>query len=193
MTTTNTRFVAKNGLDNNSNSIANIGVTGASLTLSGANALTLTTTGATNVTFPTSGTLLTTTGTALSATNIAGGVIGNVAYQTAAGVTAFLTNGTSGFVLTSAGVGSIPTWAASAAFTSTDDTTTNATYYPAIVTTAGGSTVKTSSSKFSFNPSTGLLTTTGHTVTNDILVNGVKVGRGPGSIVSNTAVGRNGI
>lgn len=59
MATTNLRFVAKNGLDNNSNSIANLGVAGASLTLSGANSLVLTTAGATNVTLPTSGTLAT--------------------------------------------------------------------------------------------------------------------------------------
>lgn len=51
------RFFSKNGLDNNGISIANIGVVGSSLALSGANALTLTTTAATNVTLPTSGTL----------------------------------------------------------------------------------------------------------------------------------------
>jgi len=69
MTINNQRFVTRNGLDNNSNSIANIGVTGASLTQVGANSLTLTTTGTTNVTFPTSGTLLTTTGSAASLTS----------------------------------------------------------------------------------------------------------------------------
>ena len=68
MATTNLRFVTKNGLDNNSNSITNLGVTGASLTLSGANALTFTTTGATNITLPTSGTLFTTTGSVATAT-----------------------------------------------------------------------------------------------------------------------------
>ena len=61
MTTTNARYVTQNGLDNNSNSITNLGATGASLALSGANALTLTTTGATNITLPTGGTLVTTT------------------------------------------------------------------------------------------------------------------------------------
>lgn len=66
MTTTNVRFVTKNGLDNNSNSITNLGVAGASLTLSGANALTLTTSGATNITLPTSGTLVTTAGATLT-------------------------------------------------------------------------------------------------------------------------------
>lgn len=66
MATTNVRFVTKNGLDNNSNSITNLGVSGASLTLSGANALTLTTTGATNITLPTSGTLVTTSGATMT-------------------------------------------------------------------------------------------------------------------------------
>jgi len=51
-------FSVKSGLDANANSISNLGVVSASLTLSGANAVTLTTTGATNVTLPTSGTLL---------------------------------------------------------------------------------------------------------------------------------------
>jgi hypothetical protein len=51
-------FSVKSGLDANANTISNLGVANASLTLSGANAVTLTTTGATNVTLPTSGTLL---------------------------------------------------------------------------------------------------------------------------------------
>lgn len=41
--------------------------------------------------------------------------------------------------------------------TLTDDNTTNAAYYPVMATTAGGSTLKTSSSKISFNPSNGYL------------------------------------
>jgi len=68
MTTTNVRFVTKNGLDNNSNSITNLGVSGASLALSGANAVTLTTTGTTNITLPTGGTLVNTAGSVASAT-----------------------------------------------------------------------------------------------------------------------------
>lgn len=51
-------FSVKSGLDANANAINNLGVSNASLTLSGANAVTLTTTGATNVTLPVSGTLL---------------------------------------------------------------------------------------------------------------------------------------
>jgi hypothetical protein len=55
----NKRFVAKNGLDNDAKSISNLGVTGSSLTLSGANAITLTSTGTTGVTLPLTGTLAT--------------------------------------------------------------------------------------------------------------------------------------
>lgn len=51
------RFKAKNGLDNNNNSIINVGVSGANLTRAGAHDLTLTTTNTTNVTLPTTGTL----------------------------------------------------------------------------------------------------------------------------------------
>lgn len=54
------KFLVKNGLDNNSQSIDNLGAAGASFALSGANAVILTSTGATNVTLPTTGTLATT-------------------------------------------------------------------------------------------------------------------------------------
>jgi hypothetical protein len=47
--------------------------------------------------------------TATSATNLAGGGAGRIAYQTGSGATAFTTAGTSGQVLTSAG-GGAPTW-----------------------------------------------------------------------------------
>ena len=48
---------------------------------------------------------------ATTATNVAGGSAGNVHYQTGSGATGFVTNGTSGQVLTSAGAGA-PTWSA---------------------------------------------------------------------------------
>lgn len=50
-----------------------------------------------------------TVGTATAATNLAAGSAGNVPYQTGAGATGFVTNGTAGQVLTSAGA-SAPTW-----------------------------------------------------------------------------------
>ena len=49
------------------------------------------------------------------ATNLKGGVIGNIPYQSAADTTAFLTNGDSGKVLQSNGVGNAPTWVTPAA------------------------------------------------------------------------------
>lgn len=48
-------------------------------------------------------------GSATTATNLAGGIASQIPYQTAAGTTAFIANGTAGQVLTSAGT-SVPTW-----------------------------------------------------------------------------------
>jgi hypothetical protein len=48
------------------------------------------------------------------ATNLKGGVIGNIPYQSSADTTVFLTNGGSGTVLQSNGVGNAPSWIAAA-------------------------------------------------------------------------------
>jgi hypothetical protein len=48
-------------------------------------------------------------GTAATATNLAGGAASQIPYQTGAGATAFIANGTAGQVLTSAGAG-VPVW-----------------------------------------------------------------------------------
>ena len=50
------------------------------------------------------------TGTAATATNLAGGAASNIVYQSGAGATAFLANGTAGQVLLSNGA-SAPSWA----------------------------------------------------------------------------------
>jgi hypothetical protein len=94
---------------------------------------------------------------AVTTTNIAGGSGGSVPYQTAAGATSLLANGTNGQVLTSSGGTAAPTWTTISAggLTTTDDTTTNNTYYPVFVTSIAGSTAKMSSTKFTFNPSSG--------------------------------------
>lgn len=86
---TNVRFVAKNGVDTNSNSITNLGATGASLALSGANAVTLTSTAPTNVTLPTTGTLISTTaGNAVTASKLlATKNINGVAFDGSANIT----------------------------------------------------------------------------------------------------------
>jgi hypothetical protein len=47
--------------------------------------------------------------TATTSTNLAGGIASQIPYQTAAGATSFIANGTAGQVLTSAGT-SVPTW-----------------------------------------------------------------------------------
>ena len=52
-----------------------------------------------------------TAGSATTSTNLSGGLIGNVLYQASAGLTTRMTNGAVGTVLTSGGIGSIPTWA----------------------------------------------------------------------------------
>lgn len=51
-------------------------------------------------------------GTSALASNVSGGVIGNVLYQSAVNATTRMTNGAAGTVLTSGGVGAIPTWSA---------------------------------------------------------------------------------
>lgn len=68
-----------------------------------------TATNATNAVNATNATNATNAVNATNATNVAGGVAGNVPYQTGAGATSFVTNGTAGQVLTSAGAAA-PTW-----------------------------------------------------------------------------------
>jgi hypothetical protein len=72
-------------------------------------------------------------------------------------------SGSSGQVLTSNGT-SAPTWTTPTAYaTVTDDTTTNAVRYPLFAdqTTGNLATTLVSSTKYNFNPSSGLLTATG--------------------------------
>lgn len=109
-----------------------------------------------------------------TATNLAGGTAGAIAYQTGAGATTFLSLGTSTYVLTAGAsapayvaqstlsVGSA-TSATNATNTAiTDDTTTNATMYPTWVTAnTGNLPQKVTSTKLTFNPSTGALNATG--------------------------------
>jgi hypothetical protein len=86
---------------------------------------------------------------------------GAIAYGTGTAY-AFSLAGTSGQVLTSQGTGT-PTWTTPTAYaTVTDDTTTNATRYPLFAAATSGNltTEYTSSTKYQFNPSTGVLTAT---------------------------------
>ena len=74
----------------------------------------------------------------------------------------------------------------------TDNTSSSATWYPTIVSnTSGNLPQTTSSTKLSFVPSTGNLTSTVLTSTNDASISGLTVGKGGGSVSTNTAVGAN--
>lgn len=99
------------------------------------------------------------TGTASLATALAGGSASQIPYQSGAGVTAFLANGTSGQFLTSNGAAA-PSWTTpTTGVTVADDTTTNASRYLTFTSATSGNitTVNTGSTKLSINPSTGLL------------------------------------
>ena len=106
-----------------------------------------------------------TASSATTATNLAGGAAASIPYQTGAGATAFLASaaGDAGKVLQSNGA-SAPSWVVPVAYaTVTDDTTTNATFYPLFANQTAGNLTTTyaSSTKYQFNPSTGVLTATG--------------------------------
>lgn len=95
---------------------------------------------------------------------LCGGTTSTGAYQSIAGV------GTTGQVLTSNGAGALPTFqAAAGGVTLSDDTTTNATYYPIFATATSGtaSTVKVSSTKLTYNPSTGTMSATVFSASSD--------------------------
>jgi hypothetical protein len=55
--------------------------------------------------------------------------------------------------------------------TPTNDTTTNATYYPIVAIDTANTTLKTSSTKLTFNPNTGILTATGFAGDGSQLIN----------------------
>ena len=101
-------------------------------------------------------------GIASIATNLQLGGANTLVYQSSSGNTAYLTNGTTGQVLT-ATTGSAPSWTTPTFYASvTDDTTTNTTCYPLFANQTSGSltTEYTSSTKYQYNPSTGTLSAT---------------------------------
>lgn len=107
----------------------------------------------------------TSTVTVGTATNLAGGAAASIPYQSASGTTAFLASGAgdANKFLQSNGT-SPPTWVTPVSYaTVTDDTTTNAVRYPLFAdqTTGSLSTTFVSSTKYNYNPSSGLLTATG--------------------------------
>ena len=103
--------------------------------------------------------------TAGKATNLAGGATGSLPYQSAADTTTFLAAGSDGQVLKLAS--GVPTWSSDASgVTIADDTTTNATRYLTFTdaTTGTETGLDVSSTKLTFNPSTGTLTVSGSLV-----------------------------
>lgn len=100
-------------------------------------------------------------GNAAAATNLLGGAANRIAYQSATDTTAFIdAPSSSNTALT--WNGSAFAWGTVGA-TITNDTTTNATYYPVWANATSGSltTAYVSSTKLSFNPSTGVLSASG--------------------------------
>ena len=72
----------------------------------------------------------------------------------------------------------------------TDNTSSSSTYYPVLsLNSSGNNAATTSSTKLSFVPSTGILTLTSLTSTNDASISGLTVGKGGGAVANNTAVG----
>jgi hypothetical protein len=97
-------------------------------------------------------------GTGQSSLFVAGGIV----YGSTTTALAVTTAGTTGQVLTSNG-SSAPSWSTPTSYaTVTDDTTTNAVRYPLFAAATSGNltTEYVSSTKYQFNPSTGVLTAT---------------------------------
>lgn len=85
---------------------------------------------------------------------------GGILYATSSTDAQTIAAGTTGQVLVSNG-SSAPSWS-TIGITASDDTTTDASYYPSLLTTTSGtiSSVKVTSTKLYFNPSTGTLNAT---------------------------------
>jgi hypothetical protein len=168
-------------------------------------------------------------GTITTATNLAGGALGQIPYQTAAGATRFISTGTTGSILqmgantaTFVTTGSIYVGravfadnASTASQVATLAQTANATYFLTFVDANNATAVVESvytTSSFTVNAASGgvriggvttITNTTAATSTitgafqvvggigvgRDSYFNGVLIGRGAGSVVSNTAVG----
>jgi hypothetical protein len=132
---------------------------------------------------------------AVTATNLAGGAAASIPYQSGAGATAFLASaaGDSGKVLQSNGT-SAPSWITPVAYaTVTDDTTTNSTFYPLFANQTSGNltTLFSSSTKYQYNPSTGILTATGFSGSGASLTNlpaGQLSGTIPSGVLGNSSL-----
>jgi len=119
-----------------------------------------------------------TTPTTAGGTGLTSYTAGDLPYYASGTALSKLGIGTSGYVLESNG--SAPTWVAQSTLSvgtatnatnvaTTDNTSSSSTYYPTLVSaTSGNNGITTSSTKLSFVPSTGLLTTVSLTATGSI-------------------------
>ncbi len=122
-------------------------------------------------------------GTSALATNVSGGVIGNVLYQASAGNTTRMTNGAAGTVLTSGGVGAIPTWSAdiagnagSATKALLSNTAAGATNYLVMSATSSGNSdllTDTSGATYDSTTNTAVINITGNSATTTNMTGGV--------------------
>lgn len=115
-----------------------------------------------NASTATSATSATTATTATTATNLAGGAANQIHYNTAASTSAYITAPTVSSTFLGWN-GTAFAWSApSSSTTVTDDTTTNATRYLTFTSATSGSItgVNVSSTKLTYNPSTGALSST---------------------------------
>jgi hypothetical protein len=119
-------FIARFGLDNNAQAITNLGVSGASLSRSGAHALTLTTTGTTTATIPSGVVTLVDTSTAQTLGTKTLGSSGSDTTTIASQVSANGGVGSAGQVLTSRGANLSPQWTTVSGGGGGGGTTTNA-------------------------------------------------------------------
>jgi hypothetical protein len=118
-------------------------------------------------------------GWAVSTGSVAGGQVGYIPIQSAPNVTSFISTGSVGYILQMQ-ANNTATWVSTsslgisagsgASATISDDVTTNATYYPTFITaTSGGmSTISISSSKLTWNPSTGIMSVVDINTTSDL-------------------------
>ena len=121
--------------------------------------------------------------------NLAGGTAMSIHYQSAADTTAFLAAGSSGYLLQTNGTGSAPTWVSASGVSAGSATnadnirtilqTGNTSYYPTFVDSNNASAAYESlytTSSFSINPQSGLVTISGLTVSASSGAGGISVG-----------------
>jgi hypothetical protein len=129
----------------------------------------------------------------LSANSLTGGVAGAIPYQTATNTTGFTDAGTAGYYLTSQGAGK-PTWTAPTTGIGGSGTASYIPRFNGSTTTLGNSLIFDNGTSIGINtasPSSSFkLDVNGAAnFTNDIVVNGMKIGLGNGAISSNIMLG----